>query len=71
MRGDSDEDPDDTRELLRVLAGYAIAIGIGLAVPIAAVTIYFALAVYMILFRELRRRHLPARRASGPSAVRP
>jgi len=61
----SQEDPDETRELLPVLGGYAIAIAIGLAVPIAAVTIYFALAVYMILFGEIRRRYLLARRASG------
>ena len=67
--GQDEEDPDETRELLPVLGGYAIAIGIGLAVPIAAVTIYFALGVYMILFRELRRRHLQGRRLDGASGA--
>ena len=51
-----EEDADETRELLPVLGGYAVAIGIGLAVPFAAVTIYFVIAVFMILFRGLKRR---------------
>jgi TMEM175 potassium channel family protein len=45
---------DEPRELMPVLGGYAIAILIGLIVPEVAVAIYFAVALYMILFRELR-----------------
>lgn len=55
---------DEPRELLPVLAGYAIAILVGLAFPIVAVAIYCAVAVYMILFRELARHPSRARRAS-------
>jgi TMEM175 potassium channel family protein len=52
----------DQRKFLPVVIGYVIAILIGLAVPAAAVAIYFGLAVYLVVpFREaarvLRRRH--------------
>jgi uncharacterized membrane protein len=54
----------DRRKLLPVVIGYVIAIIIGLLVPIAAVALYFGLAVYLVVpFREaarvLIRRHSP------------
>ena len=52
---EGEEQPDEPRELLPVLGAYVIAILIGLAVPGLAVAIYFALALYMILFREIPR----------------
>jgi hypothetical protein len=52
---------DEPRELLPVLGGYFIAILVGLALPGVAVGIYFALAVYMIFFRELKRSPSRAR----------
>ena len=59
---EGDEQLDEPRELLPVLGGYVIAILIGLAVPGVAVAIYFGIALYMILFREIRRNSLRARR---------
>ncbi len=53
--GEGDERLDEPRELLPVLGGYVIAILIGLAVPGLAVAVYFVVALYMILFREIRR----------------
>lgn len=53
---EGEEPTDEPQELLPVLGGYLIAILIGLALPTVAVTIYFAVAVYMILFRETRPR---------------
>jgi uncharacterized membrane protein len=52
----------DRRKLLPVVIGYAIAILIGLLLPVAAVALYFGIAVYLVVpFREaarvLRRRH--------------
>ncbi len=52
---EGEEQLDEPREVLPVLGGYVIAILIGLAVPGVAIAIYFALALYMILFREIRR----------------
>jgi uncharacterized membrane protein len=50
------------RKFLPVVTGYVIAILIGLLLPVAAVALYFGLAVYLVVpFREaarvLRRRH--------------
>jgi TMEM175 potassium channel family protein len=50
------------RKLLPVVIGYVIAILIGLLLPVAAVGLYFGLAVYLVVpFREaarvLRQRH--------------
>jgi uncharacterized membrane protein len=50
------------RKFLPLVIGYVIAILIGLALPTAAVALYFGLAVYLVVpFREaaqvLRRRH--------------
>jgi TMEM175 potassium channel family protein len=50
------------RKFLPLVIGYLIAILIGLALPTAAVALYFGLAVYLVVpFREvaqvLRRRH--------------
>jgi uncharacterized membrane protein len=50
------------RKSLPAVIGYVIAILIGLALPVAAVALYFGLAVYLVVpFREaarvLRRRH--------------
>jgi TMEM175 potassium channel family protein len=52
----------DRRKLLPVVIGYVIAILIGLLLPVAAVALYFGIAVYLVVpFREaarvLRRRH--------------
>jgi uncharacterized membrane protein len=52
----------DRRKLLRGVIGYVIAILIGLALPVAAVALYFGIAVYLVVpFREaarvLIRRH--------------
>jgi len=52
------------RKFLPAVIGYVIAILIGLALPTAAVVLYFGLAVYLVVpFREaarvLRRRHSP------------
>lgn len=58
-----EEQPDEPREFLPVLGGYVIAILVGLAFPGVAVAIYFAVAVYMIIFRELKPR--PARAHSS------
>jgi len=60
---EGEEQQDEPRELLPVLGGYVIAILIGLAVPGVAVAIYFALAIYMILFREIRWQPLRAHRS--------
>jgi uncharacterized membrane protein len=60
---EGEEQQDEPRELLPVLGGYVIAILIGLAVPGVAVAIYFAVAVYMIFFRALRRHPSRARRS--------
>jgi TMEM175 potassium channel family protein len=50
------------RKFLPVVIGYVIAILIGLLLPVAAVALYFGLAIYLVVpFREaarvLRRRH--------------
>jgi uncharacterized membrane protein len=50
------------RKFLPVVIGYVITILIGLALPVAAVALYFGLVVYLVVpFREaarvLRRRH--------------
>jgi uncharacterized membrane protein len=58
---EGDERTDEPLELLPVLGGYVIAILVGLLLPAVAVAIYFALAVYMILFRELKRHPSGAR----------
>jgi uncharacterized membrane protein len=52
----------DRRKLLPVVIVYVIAILIGLLLPVAAVALYFGIAVYLVVpFREaarvLRRRH--------------
>jgi len=52
------------RKFLPAVLGYVIAILIGLALPVAAVALYFGLAVYLVVpFREaarvLARRHSP------------
>ena len=52
----------DQRKLLPVVIAYVIAILIGLLLPVAAVALYFGIAVYLVVpFREaarvLRRRH--------------
>ena len=44
------------RKLLPAVIGYVVAILIGLAVPVAAVALYFGLAVYLVVpFREVAR----------------
>ena len=53
---DEEEVHTDRRKLLPVVIGYVIAILIGLAVPVAAVALYFVIAVYLIVpFREVAR----------------
>ncbi len=55
----SDASPSSRREgrkLLPVLVGYVLAIVIGLVLPVAAVALYFALAVYLVVpFGEVAR----------------
>ena len=57
------EQQDEPLELLPVLGGYLIAILIGLVAPRVAVAVYFAVALYMILFEALplnrSRAHRP------------
>jgi uncharacterized membrane protein len=60
---EEDEELHSTqRKFLPVVIGYVIAILIGLALPAAAVVLYFGIAVYLVVpFRDaarvLRRRH--------------
>jgi uncharacterized membrane protein len=59
---DDEEVHTDRRKLLPIVIGYVIAILIGLALPVAAVALYFGIAVYLIVpFREVAR--LLARRS--------
>jgi uncharacterized membrane protein len=55
--GEADEElRTERRQLWPVLAGYGIAILIGLAAPTAAVLLYLALAVFLVVpFRDIRR----------------
>lgn len=51
-----DEVDEDRREILPVLALYGLAIVLGLAAPKAAVGLYLALAVFLVVpFRDMRR----------------
>jgi uncharacterized membrane protein len=64
--GEGEELHSTQRKFLPAVIGYVIAILIGLALPVAAVALYFGLAVYLVVpFREaarvLRRRHSPRR----------
>ena len=55
-QGDGDEVQGPRRRLLPVVAGYVIAIIIGLFLPGVAVAVYFGIAVYLIVpFREVAR----------------
>lgn len=50
-----EEEQTERRELWPVMAGYVIAIVIGLALPTVAVALYFALAMFLVVpFREVR-----------------
>ena len=53
---ESGDKPDgEQRKLLPVVTGYVVAILIGLALPVLAVSLYFALAVFLVTpWRELR-----------------
>jgi TMEM175 potassium channel family protein len=54
------------RKFLPVVIGYVIAILIGLALPVAAVVLYFGLAVYLVVpFREAARVLIRRHRTSG------
>jgi TMEM175 potassium channel family protein len=54
------------RKFLPVVIGYVIAILIGLALPAAAVALYFGLAVYLVVpFREAARVLIRRHRTSG------
>ena len=53
---DGDQVQGPRRKLLPVVIGYVIAILIGLLVPLAAVALYFGIAVYLIVpFRQVAR----------------
>ena len=53
---DEEEVHTDRRKLLPVVIGYAIAILLGLALPVLAVALYLGLAVYVVVpFREVAR----------------
>jgi TMEM175 potassium channel family protein len=61
-KGEGEELHSTQRKFLPVVIGYVIAILIGLALPTAAVALYFGIAVYLVVpFREaarvLIRRH--------------
>ena len=61
-KAEGEELQSTQRKFLPLVIGYVIAILIGLALPTAAVVLYFGLAVYLVVpFREaarvLRRRH--------------
>jgi TMEM175 potassium channel family protein len=61
---EGDELHGTQRKFLPAVIGYVIAILVGLALPTAAVALYFGLAVYLVVpFREaarvLRRQHSP------------
>jgi uncharacterized membrane protein len=69
--GDDGELHSDQRKLLPVIIGYVIAILIGLAVPVAAVVLYFGIAVYAIVpFRGSRRAAVPALVNPAPPGAR-
>jgi len=54
--GEGEEPPGEQRKLLPVLTGYVIAILIGFLLPVAAVALYFGIAVYLVVpFREVAR----------------
>jgi uncharacterized membrane protein len=60
--GEGEELQSTQRKFLPVVIGYVIAILIGLLLPVAAVALYFGIAVYLVVpFREaarvLARRH--------------
>ena len=53
---DDEEVHTDRRKLLPIVAGYVIAILIGLVLPVLAVALYFGIAVYLVVpFREVAR----------------
>ena len=55
-QADGDQVEGPRRKLLPVAIGYVIAILIGLLVPLAAVALYFGIAVYLIVpFRQVAR----------------
>ena len=55
-KGEGEELHSTQRKFLPVVIGYVIAILIGLAAPVAAVALYFGLAVYLVVpFREVSR----------------
>ena len=55
-QGEEEEEHTDRRKLLPVVAGYAIAILLGLALPVLAVALYAGIAVYLVTpFREAAR----------------
>ena len=60
-KGEGEELHSTQRKFLPVVIGYVIAILIGLALPVAAIALYFGIAVYLVPFREaarlLIRRH--------------
>jgi len=54
--GDEEDLRRDRRTLLPVVAAYTVAILVGLAWPVVAVSLYLALAVYLVVpFRDIRR----------------
>jgi len=54
--GDEEDLRRDRRTLLPVVAAYMVAILVGLAWPVAGVSLYLALALYLVVpFRDIRR----------------
>jgi len=54
--GDAEDLRRDRRTLLPVVAAYTVAILVGLAWPVVAVSLYLALAIYLVVpFRDIRR----------------
>ena len=60
--GEGGELQSERRRLLPIVAGYVVAILIGLALPSVAVAVYFALALYLVWpFRGLHGSRSPVR----------
>jgi uncharacterized membrane protein len=60
-----DELRTDQRKSLPIIIGYALAIVIGIVLPEAAVALYFALAVYLVVpFRQVTRLLARSRRSA-------
>jgi uncharacterized membrane protein len=68
-KGEGDELLHDARSVIPVTSGYLVAILIGLVLPGAAVALYCAVAVYLVVpFGEIHKLLSHARRSAAKSA---